>query len=312
MNERCAQRARLQARILIVLTALAVPASAAAVDWPQEVTAEEGTIVVYQPQPESLDGNTLAGRAAMSLELNGVEEPIFGAFWFEARITTDLDQGTALIHDVEVTKVRWPDSNDAGEQRFTAVVEASIPESGFEISLERLSASLETADIERKSLENLNNDPPQIIFREELAVLLLYDGEPRYAEVENSDYERVLNAPMLVVRKRRGSDYWLSSGNAAKRTGNGWQAREGGQWSKDSIPAGTLNKAQAADRTRPETRDRAASTRPAPSTRPSTRPETLSRNIDRSGLDRAHSARQHGASRQQARPAGMNRGQRRR
>ena len=212
MNERCPSHAWLQARIFIVLAALAVPAITSAMDWPQEVVAEEGTIVVYQPQPESLTGNTLTGRAAMSLELEGSDEPIFGAFWFEAKIATDMDAGTALIRDLKVSKVRWPDSKDAGEQRFTAIVESAIPENGFEISMERLSASLETADIERQSLQELKNDPPAIIFREELAVLLLYDGEPRYAEVENSDYERVLNAPMLVVRKRRGQDYWLSSG----------------------------------------------------------------------------------------------------
>lgn len=118
MNEQCSRHARTEARIFIILTALAVPAVAAAVDWPQEVTADEGTIVVYQPQPESLDGNTLAGRAAMSLELKGADEPIFGAFWFEAKITTDVDEGTALIRDVKVTKVRWPESKDAGEQRL--------------------------------------------------------------------------------------------------------------------------------------------------------------------------------------------------
>jgi hypothetical protein len=39
-----------------------------------------------------------------------------------------------------VTKVRWPDSKDAAEQRFTQIVEGAIPSAGFEISLERLSA----------------------------------------------------------------------------------------------------------------------------------------------------------------------------
>jgi hypothetical protein len=111
---------------------------------------------------------------------------------------------------------------------------------------------------------------------------------------------------------RANNVYADRGGNVARRTEDGWQTREGGQWSKDSIPAGTLEKAQSADRTRPETRDRAASTRPAPSTRPATQPGTSSRNIDRSSLDRAHSARQHGASRQRARPAGMNQPQRRR
>ena len=194
------------------ILALLASAVASAMDWPQEIVAEEGTIVVYQPQPERLDGNVLSARAAMSLEMKNRDEPIFGAFWFTARIDTDRDAGIALIRDVKVTRVRWPDSKDADEQRFTAIVESRVPASGFEISMERLTASLESAEIERESLEQIKNDPPVILFSEELAVLLVYDGEPRYSDVENSDYERVLNTPFAVVRKKRSNDHWLSSG----------------------------------------------------------------------------------------------------
>ncbi len=197
---------------LVVLGTLLFSASAAAIDWPQEVTTEEGTIVVYQPQPESLQGNVLKGRAAMSLELKGRDEPIFGAFWFEAKIDNDTDAGVAVLRDVTVTDVRWPESKDADEQRFTAVVEAAIPENGFEISTENLSASLATADTVQKSLENLKSDPPVIVFAEELAVLLSYDGDPRYSDIENSPYERVLNTAFAVIRKKGSSDYYLSSG----------------------------------------------------------------------------------------------------
>lgn len=160
MYEQRSRHARIKRRILLVLTALTVSAVASAVDWPQEVTADEGTIVVYQPQPESLNGNTLAGRAAMSLELKGADEPIFRAFWSEAKITTDVDEGTALIRDVKVTKVRWPESKDAGEQRFTAVVASSIPRAGFEISLERLSASLETANLDTRRSKRVITSAP--------------------------------------------------------------------------------------------------------------------------------------------------------
>ncbi|MEJ2298442.1 MAG: carbohydrate-binding family V/XII [Woeseiaceae bacterium] len=190
---------------------LTFAAAANALDWPQEIDAEEGTIVVYQPQPERLDGNVLTGRAAMSLELEG-RDPIFGAFWFESRIDVDREAGTALIRSIRVTDVRWPDSKDAGEQRFTAIVEEAVPANGFEISFERLSASLETAELERRSLDNLKNDPPEIIFRDELSVLVLYDGEPRYSAVEGSDYERVLNTPVVVVRRKGSRDHYLSSG----------------------------------------------------------------------------------------------------
>ena len=161
---------------LLAMTSMLAALPAAAVDWPQEISADEGTIVVYQPQPEKLSGNTLSGRSAMALQLKGGGEPIFGAFWFEARIDTDRDQGLALIRDVRVTDVRWPDSKDADEQRFTAIVEAAIPENGFEISMEQLSSSLASAEIEQESLANLKNDPPVIPFRESLAVLLIYDA----------------------------------------------------------------------------------------------------------------------------------------
>jgi len=188
------------------------PVAAQAIDWPQEIEATEGTIVVYQPQPEGLKGNVLKGRAAMSFEPKDGAEPTFGVFWFDSIIDTDKEGGTVIIRDIKLTNVRWPDSTDANEQRFTAIVEAAIPETGFEVSLEVLSASLESAELEKKSLAELKNDPPEIVFREELAVLLMYDGEPRYAEVENSDYERVLNTPMAVVRKKRSKDHYLYGG----------------------------------------------------------------------------------------------------
>jgi hypothetical protein len=178
-----------------------------AIQWPQEVVAPKGKILVYQPQPEGIEGNRLKGRAAMSILPTGSEEPIFGTFWFEARLETDRDSDTALVRDLKVIDVRWPDSKDAGEQRFTALVESAIPSAGFEISLERLAASLATAELEIESLESLNNDPPEIVFRRQLAVLLSYDGEPRYSPIENSDYERVLNAPIVVVKDKRGTHY---------------------------------------------------------------------------------------------------------
>ena len=88
--------------------------AAGAITWPQEVTADEGTIVVYQPQPESLNGNVLKGRAAMSIELKDGSDPVFGTFWFDSKIETDKEGGTALIRDIKVTNVRWPDGGAIG------------------------------------------------------------------------------------------------------------------------------------------------------------------------------------------------------
>ncbi len=200
-----------------LLYALAVTlfltSTARAVDWPQVISAPEGDIIVYQPQPESLEGQTLKGRAAFQIDLADSDEPIFGAMWFTSRLETDRDNDTATLLDFRIEKVTWPDSKDAGEQRLTAVVEDAFPDAGFEISLEALAASLETADLVQQSLQDLNNEPPKIVFTRELAVLLLFDGQPRLAEIEGSDYERVLNTPFAVACKKRGKGCWLSSGN---------------------------------------------------------------------------------------------------
>jgi hypothetical protein len=228
-------------QVLISASLLLFATRSMAIDWPQEVATEKGTIVVYQPQPESLEGNLLKGRAAMSLELNDRYDPIFGAFWFEARIDNDADSGIATINGFNVTKVRWPESTDANEQRFTAIVNGAIPETGFEISSASLSASLATAETEKKSLENLNNDAPAILFSDQLAVLLLYDGEPRYADIDNSDYERVLNTAFAVVRKKGSKNYYLSSGKF-------WYAANAplGPWAYTNSPPQDLEKMLAA------------------------------------------------------------------
>jgi hypothetical protein len=40
--------------MLVLLDETAIMTAATAMDWPQEITADEGTIVVCQPQPEKL------------------------------------------------------------------------------------------------------------------------------------------------------------------------------------------------------------------------------------------------------------------
>ncbi|UTF60180.1 carbohydrate-binding family V/XII [Gilvimarinus sp. DA14] len=191
---------------------LLLPACVLAVEWPQQIEAEEGNIVVYQPQPEKLAGNLLTGRAAMSLELKNKDEPIFGAFWFSAKLDVNSATGKTLVRDMKVTKVTWPDSSAADEARFTQAVEAALPQTGFVIDNDALSSSLKGAELERKSLDQLKNDAPEILFREQLAVLLLYDGEPQFTDVDNSHYERALNTPFAVAHDKKSDNYFLTSG----------------------------------------------------------------------------------------------------
>ena len=187
-------------------TAMAQP------QWPQEISHQEATIVVYQPEPEKLEGNLLSGRAAISIEPTIGGPPIFGAMWFTARLFNEDGDDVITVKDFTVTKVTWPDSKDLGEQKFKYGVEAAVPESGFEISKQRLAASLKNAEVVRESLEQIKNDPPVILFRDELAVLLVFDGDPIFSDIENSDYERAVNTPFGVARNKKNGQCYMSSG----------------------------------------------------------------------------------------------------
>ena len=64
--------------------------------WPKEIQASQGTVLIYQPQPEKLEGNHLNARAAVALEFDGTEAPVFGAIWFSARLETDRADRTII------------------------------------------------------------------------------------------------------------------------------------------------------------------------------------------------------------------------
>ncbi|MBE0352945.1 MULTISPECIES: carbohydrate-binding family V/XII [Pseudoalteromonas] len=182
-----------------------------AIEWPQKVHTTEGTLIVYQPQPEKLIGNALTARAAMSFTQN--KEPIFGVFWFTAKIDTDRENDSVTVRDMSVIDVRWPESKDAGEQTFTTVVNQAIKTSQFNTSLSQLTASLENAEVAEQSLAQLKTDPPIIIFKDKIAVLLSFDGEPKFSAIKDTHYERALNTAMTVIKDTKNKSLYLTDGH---------------------------------------------------------------------------------------------------
>src|SRR5271169_4698779 len=82
----------------LVIGGLAIAQSAPAgqpapnADWPREVDSDVGVLVVYEPQADTFQGQTLTGRSAFALTPKGKTEPVFGAMWFSANVSTDRDQ----------------------------------------------------------------------------------------------------------------------------------------------------------------------------------------------------------------------------
>jgi hypothetical protein len=192
--------------------------SAAAQDWPKEIQAGQATIVMYQPQVESFEGDKLSGRAAVMVKETENADPVFGAVWMDARVFTDRENRTVSLIDVKVTNVKFPQIEKEKAAKLAPILEQEIPKWDLVMSLDALLTELDLVKKEQASSERLNNNPPKIIYVPYAAVLVVIDGEPVLREIENTKYKYVMNTPFFIVQdsssKRyylKGGDYWYTS-----------------------------------------------------------------------------------------------------
>ncbi len=178
--------------------------------WPREIRTKQGTITLYQPQPESLNGNALNGRAAVMIKQKGASEPVFGAFWFNAHMITDRDARIVTLESIAIQNIKFPgEMEEARVQEIRSILETEIPTMSLEFQLDELLATIEEANSGKAGAEGLNNDPPEIIIRYHPAVLITIDGEPRTEAIEGSDMLQVVNTPYFIVFDPRMQEYWL-------------------------------------------------------------------------------------------------------
>ena len=97
--------------------------------WPKEIPLSTGgKVVIYQPQLEGFEGNTLFARSAVSVREKAGSEPVFGAIWADAQMLTDKDTRMATLESIKITDARFPNvEDDAKLTRFKSILEAEIP-----------------------------------------------------------------------------------------------------------------------------------------------------------------------------------------
>jgi hypothetical protein len=206
-------------------SAIAAAPERAEPDWPKKIENEEATVTVYQPQINSLEGDLLDARAAVSIKPGG-EKMVFGAMWFTSRLVTDFDTRQVTLNDLDIVSVKFPDADEEQETKMIELLEAGIQGMGLTISLDRLLVSLEVAEQEIEMTEHLEHTPPRIIFARESSVLVLIDGEPILEDIEDTPIQYVVNTPYFILYNKadgffylKGGDWWYRAG----RVENTWR-----------------------------------------------------------------------------------------
>ncbi len=227
----CRRTIHLVASALLVFVGIHSAASAAKEDpgWPREITLPKATILIYQPQLESFEGNDLSARAAVSVTPLATHKPVFGVAWFDARVQTDLDNRMVEVLDVKVREVRFPEITEDQKAQFSELVEGEFPKWDLSISLDRLLAGLAAVEKNAEVSKGLKFDPPVILYADIPAVLVSLDGEPIYQDVEDTKFRRALNTPFLLVQDTKSGLFWLDGGvswYSAENLDGPWKIQE--------------------------------------------------------------------------------------
>ncbi|MCW5924029.1 MAG: hypothetical protein KIS77_17030 [Saprospiraceae bacterium] len=199
------------------------PSLQAQTQWPREIPLPNGgKVVIYEPSPESYNGNKISARAAVQIRKTAKDEPVFGAVWVDAIAHTNRDTRMLDLETIKVTNTRFPDGeNESQIQELKTLLEKEVPKWNLEISLDRLLAQLESINLNRS--DNLNTSPPKIIYKTKPTTLVLIDGEPIIQKDENMKMERVINSPFLILKD--GRDYYLYAAGFWYKSANlmsGW------------------------------------------------------------------------------------------
>jgi hypothetical protein len=192
--------------------AAAQTAQDAAAGWPRQIDSVAGTIVVYQPQPEALEGSTLSGRAAFSLTPRGKPDPVYGALWFTDEVATDRSKGIVNVMRTQVTHVRLPDATANDEKSLAAEIEREASKLSVSIPLDELKAALKQAQDERTAAAALKSDPPKILVASEPTVLVVLDGQPVRRPIKKTGIESVVNTPFPIFYEPESQLYYLTNG----------------------------------------------------------------------------------------------------
>ncbi len=198
-------------------------------NWPREINSDKGKITIFQPEIESFSNNKMECRSAVVVKMDDQSSPVFGAIWYECRLLTDRDNRTVTLLDLNISADKFPDIEDAEVKKINSYVEQEVPQWEMVMSLDEILTGLEFNESINSDSEKLDNEAPEIIFATTPTALILIDGEPVWKQIEETNFDYVVNTPFFIARNLdtginylKGGTNWYSSDNIY----DGWKITE--------------------------------------------------------------------------------------
>jgi hypothetical protein len=184
------------------------PASQVTPDrWPKLIEEKGTRYAVYQPQVDSWDGHNYRAHTAVSVLAPGSKDPVFGALEISAVTIVDKQAKLVEFYAIDVLQANFPTAPAMAKQ-YQQEFQVILGSGPSTMSLDRLQASLMIERYEQKArMVPVNNQPPNLIFTQKPAILILVDGDPVWQPVQETLLTRVLNTRASILRDSTGIIY---------------------------------------------------------------------------------------------------------
>ncbi|HEY4155856.1 MAG TPA: hypothetical protein VGM24_10525, partial [Puia sp.] len=217
---------KLSAKLLLLATSVLIFSFSRAADeqWPKQVTSTNGTLIkVYEPAPESFEGNILKFRSAISITQNGSSEPVFGTFWASSKVETDRDNRQITFNTLNITDLKIPSITDQNKlDEIDNALETQFPDAAGPLSLDNILTSLDQSRQEAKLSQGISTKAPKLMFLTQPSMLVVIDGEPRLQRNPEWKLDVVVNTPFTIIKNDDGQFYLFGAKHwyvAAQATG---------------------------------------------------------------------------------------------
>ncbi len=186
------------------------PAPANVSGWPRVVDRDGYHVLVYQPQLKSwTQYRTLVADTAVSVA-GPDRKPVLGVISWRANTIANVATRMVFIDRIEVISSRFPGADPTQAAALGARFAQVYPTMTFNISLDRMIASLSHANTPVQTIP-VNPDVPTIFVSTVPAIALMVNGKPVLAPIEGTSLQYVVNTNWNLFYDK--TSYYLLDGN---------------------------------------------------------------------------------------------------
>jgi hypothetical protein len=177
------------------------------IEWPKEIQAKNGKVMIYQPQiDEWTDYKVVKARSAVAYLPTGQTNPKLGIIEMQSKTEVDMESRLVKLLNIEITGCNFPGATKEENAKALVALKALIKPGLKTISLDRMIASLERAGVKNVDVKN---DPPKIFFSKKPAVLVMFDGKPLMSPIKDNELKFAVNTNWDVFYYEKDKTYFL-------------------------------------------------------------------------------------------------------